>query len=220
MTIKRRSILGLDNSNTFSKKGNWKVLILVSLFIFIGNIQSFSQSKYLSKADSLSALVKVDKEDTNKLNHLNDLSFELLFQNTDTAIILSEQALDLATRILGEQESVKSESIIRSTQKGLAKVYGIMGVSNYLKGEYAISLEFYFKSLEIREAIDDKIGMTNTYNNIGVVYRNQGDHPKALEYYFKALKLNIEIGRTDKVASNLNNIGLVYNDQRDYKIGH
>jgi len=183
-------------------------------FTLLASVGSFSQSG-VSKIDSLSNLIKTAKEDTNKLKNLNAFGWEIMFQNPDTAIIIGKQALQLATTLLTNQSV--NEFVKKTTQKALAKAYGNIGLAYYLKGEYAISLEYQFRAQELRENIGDKDGLTNTYNNIGVVYRNQGDHPKALEYYFKALKLNVEQGKSDKTAHNLNNIGLVYNDQKDFE---
>src|SRR3990172_7417903 len=52
----------------------------------------------LSKVDSLLTLLKTAKEDTNKVNTLNALAWELKYNNPDTAIVLSTQALKLAKK--------------------------------------------------------------------------------------------------------------------------
>lgn len=187
--------------------------IHILIIFLLTSLTGLAQSG-ISKTDSLSNLIKSDKEDTNKLKHLNALAWEVMFQNPDTVIIIENGALALATKLLSGPASV--EAVKKSTQKSLAKAYGNIGLAYYIKGEYAISLEYQFKTQELREAIGDTEGLANTYNNIGIVYRNQGDLPKALEYYFKALRLNIEVGKTNKVAHNLNNIGLVYHDNHEY----
>ncbi len=203
-----------EKFTTTDRRSSIVVFILVTMMSLT---QVFSQSSPpIPLADSLSALLKTDPEDTNKLNHLNDLGWELMYQNPDTAILLGKQALELATKIAGSSSAINNLSIKKAAEKGAGKAYGNLGAYYYLKGEYATSLEHHFKSLEIREAINDKDGISRSLNNIGVVYRNQGDHTQALEYYFKALKLNVELGNKTRVAFNLNNIGLVYYDQSDY----
>lgn len=191
-----------------------KKFVNIFVLLLFATTTVFSQSGN-TEIDSLSNLIKADKEDTTKLKHLNTLGFTIMFQNPDTAIIIGKQALQLATQLLSAHGA--NEEIKKFTQKGLGKAYGNLGLMYYLKSEYATSLEYQFKSQEIREAIGDKDGLTNTYSNIGIVYHSQFDFPKSLEYYFMALKLNVELGNSYKIAANLNNIGLVYNDQKDYE---
>ncbi|MBL4657816.1 MAG: tetratricopeptide repeat protein, partial [Flavobacteriales bacterium] len=83
------------------------------------------------------------------------------------------------------------------------------------------ALEFYHKSLKIREEIGEKSGIATSLNNIGYIYRNQGDPscvgskeeclragiPKALEFYHKSLKILEEIGERNGIAGSLKNIG-------------
>jgi len=167
--------------------------------------------------DSLQILIKNDKEDTLKIIHLNTLGWEIMFQNPDSAIVLGNHALSTVNTLLANPPSVNREENIKAYQKFLAKTYENIGVYYYFKGEYAISLDYNFKSVELKKAANNKNGLAATYNNIGMVYRNQGDHSKALEYYFEALKLNVELGNKQRIAHSLNNVGLVYNDQKDYK---
>ena len=159
-------------------------------------------SQNISPIDSLSALLKTDKEDTNKVNHLNALGWGLMYQNPDTSIVLGKQAYELATSLVWA--------------KGIAKSNNNLGIYYWIKGDYSLSLTCHFKALEIREVLKDKKGIAASLNNIGNVYDNQGDYPKALEYYFKALKTFEELGNKKGVAASLNNIGIVYYNQSDY----
>ena len=68
-------------------------------------------------------------------------------------------------------------------------------------------MNYYRKSLKIREEIGYKEGIAYSLNNIGGLYENQGDIPKSLGYYHKSLKIFKEIGYKDGVTLSLNNIG-------------
>ena len=83
------------------------------------------------------------------------------------------------------------------------------------QGDIPKALEYYHKSLKIREEIGDKKGIANSLNNIGYIYDVQGDIPKGLEYYHKSLKIREEIGDKKGIAMSLNNIGYIYNSQGD-----
>jgi serine phosphatase RsbU (regulator of sigma subunit) len=155
-----------------------------------------------AKVDSLQNVLKTAKEDTSKVNTLNVLAWELKNNNPDTSIILSTQALLLAQK--------------NKYPKGIVQCYHNLGVFNYFKGNYALSLDYDFKALKIRESFNDKKGIFRTLGNIGIIYYEQGDYPKALDFYFKALKMAEELGNKNGVATALLNIGLVYFHQNDY----
>ena len=66
------------------------------LFLFIYSFV-WGQNK---KIDSLFTLLKTDKEDTNKINHLNTLAREYyLIDSYDTAIVIANQALLLSAHL-------------------------------------------------------------------------------------------------------------------------
>ncbi|MBI4648694.1 MAG: tetratricopeptide repeat protein, partial [Bacteroidia bacterium] len=81
------------------------------------------------------------------------------------------------------------------------------------QGDIPRALEFFSKSLNIREEIGDKKGMAGSYNNIGAIYDNQGDIPRALEFYSKSLKIQEEIADKKGMAGSYNNIGAIYGVQ-------
>ncbi|MBI4648516.1 MAG: SpoIIE family protein phosphatase, partial [Bacteroidia bacterium] len=164
-------------------------------------------TEVLTKVDSLILLLKTDHEDTSKVNHLNDLGWELMYQNPDTSIILGKRALALSKKLRWE--------------KGIANSYGNFGAYNYLKGDYPKALDYYFKALKLDDVIlsetknlsekqEVKNKIAAVLGNIGLVYSDQGDYPKALDYYFKALKIAEELGNKNGIAGLLGNIGIVY----------
>ncbi len=144
--------------------------------------------------------------DTNKINTLNALAWELKSTNPDTAIILSSQALAMAEKL----PSTTPSTLGQPSTIFIANSLRNLGAFNYLKGNYPQALQYYFKALEINERLKDKNGIAKTLGNIGLVYYNQGDYPKALDYYFKALKMDEELGNKNGIAKHLGNIGIVY----------
>ena len=161
-----------------------------------------------NKIDSLVTLLKTDKEDTNKVNHLNVLGRELMYINPDTAIILSNNALV----ILSEAKNLNE----KEKQKHVANTLGNLGVYYSLKADYPKALDYYQKALKIDEELNNKKGIATRLGSIGIVYFNQADYPKALDYYFKALKMAEELGNKNNIAVWLGNIGIVYKYQADY----
>src|SRR5688572_30732745 len=80
---------------------------------------SFSKS---AKVDSLKKVLLTAKEDTNRVNALNMLGYEVMFTKTDTSILLGNEALLLS-------ESLK-------WKKGMATSLGNLGIYYWLKADY------------------------------------------------------------------------------------
>ena len=168
-----------------------------------------------NKIDSLLTVIKSDKADTSKINHLNDLAWILKYSNPDTSIILSNQALNILINTKNLPE------IWKQTAKG--KCFHRLATFQYLKGNYAESLDFYYKALVIWDRLEGVTkssyksqilsNKSQTLGNIGVVYDEQGDYKKALGYYFKALEIDEKLGNKSRVAAKLANIGLVFKEQ-------
>ncbi len=171
-------------------------------------------------ADSLIFLLKKDKADTNKVNHLNQLAIEL-WGNLDTAIICSSQALKLAEKInIGTKE--------KGWLKGIAKSNYLLGVFNFDKGNFYIALGYNTTALKIWEQIEAetnnpvtlrqvRIAKAKSIGEIGNAYFGQSNYPKALEYQLKALKLSESLNQERAVGNILGNIGNIYSDQKQYE---
>ncbi len=152
--------------------------------------------------DSLQNVLKIAKYDTTRVNALNELAWELKFNNSDSAIILCIQALKLSEKI--------------RFQSGIASSYRILGISNDIKGNYSQALQYHFKALEVYKRINHKRGILNTLGNIGIIYAKQGNYPKALDYFFKALRIAEGLGNKPEIARDMGNIGSVFESQGDY----
>jgi len=174
-------------------------LVTLSIPATAGQIQPNAQN---AKIDSLVTLLKTDKEDTNKVNHLNELGWELKNSNPDTAIIVSSHALLAAEKL--------------EWKKGIASSLNQLGIYSTIKADYPSALDYYLKALKVDEELKDKIGMGKVLGNIGSVYKEQGDYTKALDYYFMALKTAEVLGNKKSISINLGNLGIVYFNQNNY----
>jgi len=154
------------------------------------------------KVDSFKILLKTDKADTQKVNHLNWLAKELSNDDPDTAILLSGQAMQL------------SETL--NWKKGIGSSCIWLAWCKALKGDYLKALDHDFKALRIGEELKDKKLISSALGGIGSIYWNQGDHAKALDYYFRALKLAEELSNKNGIAKHLGNIGLLYYYQANF----
>ncbi len=171
----------------------------------------------LSRIDSLIALLKNDKADTNKVNHLSNLAWEIQFTNPDSSLLFSNYALELLSRTNNFPEPWK--------QYAIGKCYHQTAAFYNAKGNYLRAIDFYFKALAVWDQLEktekpdhQKKIMTcksKTIGNLGVVYDEQGEYGKALDYYFKALKIDEALGRKSGIAAKFINIGLTCKEQAD-----
>ncbi len=176
-----------------------KICVIFSGFFFL-TFSSFSQN---TKTDSLLQVLKTAKQDTNKVNILNELSHQFyLIGDYGTEMDYSVVALTLAQHI--------------KYKKGVANSLNSIGSAYDDQGNYADALKNYFASLKIRREIGDYGGMASSYNNIGIIYMEQGNYPDALKNYFASLKIREEVGDKNGIASSFNNIGNIYMWQSNY----
>ncbi|MBI4945736.1 MAG: tetratricopeptide repeat protein [Bacteroidetes bacterium] len=192
--------------------------ILIGLMLCFFYFTSLAQR---SKVDSLFDLLKNDREDTNKVNHLNALGWQLMSNNPDTSIILGNQALVLCDQLSSIPQSKFTINNFKSN------ILGNLGVYSFFKGDYPKALDYYLKALKINEEMLSKAqnlsekqtaqqGIATRFGNIGNVYNNQADYSKALDYYLKALKIDEELNNKNGIAKHLSNIGNVYCNQDNY----
>ncbi len=219
-------------------KNNFRFYFLVIVILLLNSIV-YSQN---SAIDSLKAILKISKEDTNKVNTLNSLALSLQKKTPDEAINYAQQSLKLAEELgynRGMSNGFHTMGSIKyyagdydkaleflfkdiaisekmGDKKGIATSYNTIGNIHAQRGEYDQALEFYLKSLTIREAFGDKKGMASSLGNIGNINLFKGDYAKALEYYKKDLAIFEELGDKRGMADSYNNIGLIYADQKDY----
>lgn len=147
--------------------------------------------------DSLEKFLENAASDTNKVNALNEISYE-----------------NYAVGNINKTKDFGMKALILSQKLGFKKGEGTalmrIGMAYHDKGDNPKALEFLLRSLKIRETLGDKLGIAGCLNNIGLVYHNQRDYKKALEYHRKAMLLKAEVGDKKGIANSLNNMGIIY----------
>ncbi|MFH1321230.1 MAG: tetratricopeptide repeat protein [Bacteroidota bacterium] len=178
---------------------NRLLYLLFLTFLFLFSFPSFSQQ---NKIDSLLKLLDTAKEDTNKVNILNDLCSA--YQNSDP-----EKAKKYGKLALSQAEMLEYK-------KGIARSYDNMGNIHKNQGNYDKALEYYLKSLKIMEEANDKRGRTNSLGNIGVIYYYQKNYDKALDYFIQTLNYYKEMNDKGGLGRSLDLIGVIYKHNGEY----
>jgi len=173
---------------------------IISLFFVLVYYTSFAQRREI---DSLQNVLKIEQDDTGKVNTLNSLSEALWRKGIyDTSLVYSNSAQVLAEKLL--------------FKKGVAIAFRNFGIVYWYQSKYVKALEYHNKALSINREIGNQSGIASNLSNIGTVYKELSDYPKALDFYLQALAVNKKIGSKDRIAANLGNIGIIYKVQGDF----
>ena len=142
--------------------------------------------------------------DTSRLKAMRKIAWDgYIFSQPDSAFYFAGLQYNFA------------ESVNNKAQ--MASALNTQGVSFYIRGDYANAINYYTRSLKIKEELGDKKGIASSLANIGSVYLGQGDYGKAIDYFTRSLNIREEIEDKGGIAASLNNIGIIYKDQGDYK---
>ncbi|MBD3285157.1 tetratricopeptide repeat protein [candidate division WOR-3 bacterium] len=127
----------------------------------------------------------------------------------DTAMVLAETALELATQTFGKDDSLVASS------------YFNIGAILEAQSDYPGALYSLEKSLKIRSRVlgEGDITTARSYNEIGNVHTSMGNYPEALTAHNKSLDIRINVlGEKHRMTGySYNNIGSVYLSTGDYE---
>lgn len=94
--------------------------------------------------------------------------------------------------------------------------YHRLGISMYGKGDFESSINYFFKSVDLKKQMNyEQRSIANTLMNIGVIYRKMWDYEKALDLLDQARHVYENSRDTAKIAITLLNKGNVYADLGD-----
>ncbi|MFH1322030.1 MAG: tetratricopeptide repeat protein [Bacteroidota bacterium] len=159
-----------------------KNLLFITALTIVCSINIYADQ---SMVDSLLSELETAKEDTNKVNILNNLSKELQSSNPDKALNYAEQALKLSKKL----SSLPDQALAKSGKKGIAISFNNIGIIHKNWGNYEKAIEYYLKALKIQEDLGNKDGIAGILNNIGNIYIIWKNYTKALEFYSKSLQI-------------------------------
>lgn len=166
--------------------------ILTTLYCSLCLI-GFAQKKY---TDSLQNLIRLDKDDSNKVIRLMTLANALYFSHPDSAHFYANQSLQLAQRL----RDPKLE----------AKALAIQGASTLFTGNLPLALDITLKSLSLSERIQSPSDIYTAVTTLGNIYYYQKDFRKALEYFLRSLDIAHQTHNEAWVAQSEEDIGNDY----------
>ncbi len=142
-------------------------LLILLLSVFVASV--FAQ---LKKTDTLKILLNAEKQDTNRVALLWQLAKQYQDNKPDTALLIAEQALQLAKRI--------------NYIEGESKAVALLAAAQYYLGNYPKALENYLLKLKIEEKRKIPKDYSVALNNIGLMYVLLGEYNEAIVYLHKS----------------------------------
>lgn len=153
------------------------------------------------KLDSLQLLLQsLEESDSQKVDLLNQLSWEIHTISLDSAAAFAHQARELA------------ESLEYAV--GLARAFNLLGVVASIRGDKPAQERWNDMALPIAEESHDSFVQSVVYNDLANIYANRNENAKALEFYQKSLRYVVDGDEVGEIFT-LGNIAILYSNSGD-----
>jgi class 3 adenylate cyclase len=175
--------------------------LVISAFVLMMQVDGSAQTGQ----DSLWRIwSNTDLPDTTRLRALGRFAWQgYLFSQPDSAYYYGQMMYDHAAK--------------KGLKEQMAWALRGQGVSFSVKAEHAKALDYWLRSMELSQSVNDLVGVAGSLNNIGILYFDQGDYPKALEYHQRSLLIRQRSGDRKGAAASLNSIAEIYEMKGDHE---
>ncbi|MFT3910261.1 MAG: tetratricopeptide repeat protein [Ferruginibacter sp.] len=174
-------------------------MVIGSMLLFCP-YQGFAQNKF---QDSLRRILQKQPKDTNRVNTLNELAYDLYMSSKyDSSILCGNQALLL------------SEKLNYQKGKGYALLY--IGCNYSDKYDQPKADSFYRQASLIAHEIKDKKLTGLVYHSFGGGFLYANNFVEAFKYYDSAMQIYVQVGDKRLIALIMRIYGMMYNYQSNY----
>ncbi|MCY3412456.1 MAG: tetratricopeptide repeat protein [Candidatus Heimdallarchaeota archaeon] len=125
-----------------------------------------------------------------------------------------EKGLKLLKKV---KDLLENSDMSETDERDLGFVLNDMGYIHYMKGEFLTAIEYFSKSLVLKEKFGNPNDIAYTLNNIGTIYFDQGNISKAEEMLNRSLKVFGKSGNYLDAAYAHNMLGLINFSKHDAK---
>ena len=167
-----------------------------SFGIISGILLFFQIAAQQNSIDSLHQLLATAKEDTTRINLLNEIAASYRQSIPDSIIKYANEALTMSSKINyveGEVNAMRYQS-----------------AAFVLVGNFSTALEIALEALKKSEALGNKKLIADCLNEVGGVYAEQGDVRQALVYAHKMKDIYEQANDQPNLAKSFLNIGYGY----------
>ncbi len=171
------------------------------LFIFL-LVLSFLES-IGSVVDSLKyELTKNRKQDTLRVDILNELGYQFWTFDPDQSKEYSSEALELSKSL--------------DYRQGIAFANRSLGVVNWTQGNYEEGLNHLLNALIEYQSLSDTLNIANAMMNTALIYVEQDSYNKAFRYFSEALNTFVLLDKPKRFINTANHIGELFQKQELY----
>lgn len=203
------AILYFDKATELAKKMNLKDQLASA----INNRASiyFTKGDYNNAAENYRQAMEAYKE-------LNDsVRYAALTMNLGL-VYWQWNKSELALEMLLEAKDVFEK---KKQYVELGKAYNNIGRIYYQDFNDTLkALEYYEKSLAMRELIGNQLGISVVLANIGNIYRDRNVLPKAVDYFTRSLGISKAIGYKEGEALAYYYLGIAFRQNQKYKLSN
>jgi tetratricopeptide (TPR) repeat protein len=180
-----------------------------------------SQGNIQKALEFLSKSLKIREEINDKEGIATTLGNIALIYEDQGDIIL---ALKYHSKSLKMREEMGDKKNIALSLNNIGYIYRNVGdpyiktsKEESIKAGIPIALDYFYKSLKIREEIGDKFGIAQSLSNIGYMNYVKGNIAEAIDYHSRSLKIRESIVDKKGMATSLNYLGAIYLKQKEYQ---
>lgn len=106
---------------------------------------------------------------------------------------------------------LENKEVLSNEEKGFkGSLYNNIGAAKAQQGQMDVALDYYLKSKDIFEELNDQEELAATYNNIALINHNLGNYEYAISNYEISLDYYKTLGSHKERAIILKNLGMVY----------
>jgi two-component system, NarL family, sensor histidine kinase UhpB len=148
----------------------------IVLFLFLIMSSCIADGQNMDNIDSLKRVLNQQKNDTNKVKLLYTLSFAYdAGSYADTALIYSQQALELAEKLNDEPGMFWSEIT--------------HGEALAILGNYPLALEYNLKALALAKKLNDPLKLCYGNGGMSSCYYNMGEYKASIKYMLEVIRI-------------------------------
>ena len=143
-----------------------------------------------------------DEIDTTKARLLIKQSEKYWYVFPDSAVYLAQEAIKLIDTL--------------DHKKLLSLAFSSFGTSYFIKGDYSLSLDYYFRALDLDKELNDLSSEASTLSNIGNIYMVKRKFVEADEFFTSALEIKHSLKDRKGIGHTTLNIANLYSMQGDF----
>ena len=181
--------------NTISKRLSAGLLLKAFVLLVSFSLPTLLISQS-TEIDSLKNVLRKAPRDTNRVNVLNELGWQLKAENQSLARGYLNEAQTLAHTL--------------KYPKGEAEAYNYLAVIETMNSNYDKAVAHYDKALALRKQINDLKGIGSIYNNLGNLYDERGNFFKAIDYYKLSYNIQAQRKDTSRMGRASYNVSILY----------